>query len=72
MKFKVWFKTSKSEHLWHCKGFENDSYNKTHLMRKKLSGSKPIRKIEKTFIPLNMWNSKILKIQNFSKIDTKF
>jgi hypothetical protein len=41
-------------------------------MRKKLSGSKPIRKIEKTFIPLNMWNSKILKIQNFSKIDTKF
>jgi hypothetical protein len=34
-----------------AKDYQKDSYNKTHLMGKKLRGYKPIIHIKKTFIP---------------------
>jgi hypothetical protein len=41
-----------------AKDYKKYSYNKTHLIGKKLKGQKPSRNIEKTFIPRNMWNLK--------------
>ncbi len=46
-----------------AKDYHDDSYYKTHLMRKKLKGQRPINHIKKTLILKNMWNCKTLKIQ---------
>jgi len=52
--------------------FCKDSYNKTHLMGKKLKRQKSIIHIKKTLIPQNMWNFKILKFKELFKIDIEF
>jgi len=54
------------------KDYQKDSYNKTHLMKNKIKGYKPINHIKKHSYLKICQIIKLKKFKELSKIDSKF